>query len=136
MPVAEKPRGGKFVDKLGRYNQITQAHARKQHLAEAAGEPHRTASAIQSLKRRNWTARETICAVVVILEDHCSDLPGQAEDLEPAIDAHRDSKWKLVGRRNVYEFGQAVETLTRLKVESTHVDPVHVDRYRDDLSAR
>src|SRR5215831_13277641 len=74
MPVAEKPRGGKFVDKLGRYNQITQAHARKQHLAEAAGEHHRTASAIQSLKRRNWTPGVTIFAVVVILEDHCSDL--------------------------------------------------------------
>src|SRR5262245_33099786 len=104
MPVADKSRGRKFVDKLGRYNQIAKAQAGKQHLAEAAGEHHRATGGVQPLKRGNRPPGVAIFAVIVVLKDQCPDSSGHAEEIEPAIDAHRDSKWELVRRRSVYEF--------------------------------
>lgn len=95
---------------------IANAERGRQAFGERIHVDHALAALIQALQRRNWPARKTEFAVIVVLDN--ITLAGRIrplQQLHPAGDRHGDSERKMMGWRRVNNGG--IQTCQRGNIE-------------------
>src|SRR5262249_2739387 len=110
MSIRQEASGRELVDQLRRNDQVTEAEARQEDVAETPGVNDRTAL-IEALERRNRATGVAILAVVVVLENPCSCAIGPFEKRHSPAHGHHWAQRKLMGRCDVDEFRTAASAL-------------------------